>query len=99
MAPAGPFWEEQGSPRKSWGGRGEGRAAALKWPLLPFIISENLNLTPKTGSTTLLCLWLRTWVNTLISPGQPCVSMGFWQLDIAGVLGSLTPGSCGEVNT
>lgn len=96
VAPAGPFWEEWGSPWQGQGGRGEGHAAALTWPLLPFIISENLNLTPKMGLTTLPCRSLRTRVNTLISPGHPYVSTGFWQLGIVGVLDSL---SCGEVNT
>lgn len=50
QAPADPFWEEQAP--QGWGRQGQGRPA-LTWPLLPFIISENLNLTPKLGSTTL----------------------------------------------
>lgn len=100
MVLAGSFWEEQGARHGRAGdGGGEGHAAAPTWPLLPFIVSESLNLTPKMGLTTLLCRWLRTRVNTLISPGHPCVIMGFWQLDIAGGLGSLATGSTGEVNT
>lgn len=50
------------------GGAGEGDGAALMWPLLPFIIAENLNLTPKMGLTTPPCHWLRTLVNMGVSP-------------------------------
>lgn len=74
------------------------QAAALMWPLLPFIIPENSNLTPKLGSTTLPCHWLRTRVTTLSSQGILLLARGSgsWVL-----LGSqaLPKGCLGEVST
>lgn len=81
MASAGPFWEERGSPQPCY-------CTNAASPTLYHCRKFEFN--PKDGID-----------NPALSLAEDTgkyprlCQHGFWQLGITGVLGSLTPGSCG----